>query len=468
MRLWPARRKDVAPLEERLSLQEWADYFKFGGLAYTLGYQQTLQGDKETIGAGFGGYVAGAFQQSSVVFACILVRQLLFSEARFQFQQLRNGRPGDLFGTGALEPLENPWPGGTTGDLLSRMLQDADLAGNAFVARRPGGRLVRLRPDWTTIALGSALGTKEGAAGDPDAVVIGYVYQPGGPSSGEEPVLFEPDEVAHFKYVPDPSFQHRGMSWITPVLNEVMADKAATSHKLTFFENGATPNLIVSLPETVKEAAFAKWAQLIRETHEGVDNAYKTLMLGSGAQAQVVGADMRQLDFKRTQGAGETRIAAAAGVPPIIVGLSEGLEASTYSNYGQARRRFADGTMRPLWRQAAAALSAIIPVPSGARLWYDARDIAFLQEDVKDAADIMSTKAQGMRQLIDAGYVPDTVTAAFEADDFSLLKHSDLFSVQLQPPGTATPAANGSAPKTPQEAASALIAAASRRRHLEE
>jgi phage portal protein BeeE len=56
-----------------------------------------------------------------------------------------------------------------------------------------------------------------------------------------------------------------------------------------------------------------------------------------------------------TQGAGETRIAAAAGVPPVIVGLSEGLQAATYSNYSQARRRFADGTMRPLWRNAAVA-----------------------------------------------------------------------------------------------------------------
>jgi hypothetical protein len=60
---------------------------------------------------------------------------------------------------------------------------------------------------------------------------------------------------------------------------------------------------------------------------------------------------MKQIDFKVTQGHGETRIAAAAGVPPIIVGLSEGLEAATYSNYGQARRRFADVTMRPLWRE---------------------------------------------------------------------------------------------------------------------
>ena len=63
--------------------------------------------------------------------------------------------------------------------------------------------------------------------------------------------------------------------------------------------------------------------------HEGLWNAYKTLYLGGGADAKIIGSNMQQLDFKTVQGHGETRIAAAAGVPPIIVGLSEGLEAAT-------------------------------------------------------------------------------------------------------------------------------------------
>jgi hypothetical protein len=42
-----------------------------------------------------------------------------FSEARFQFQRLTNGQPGDLFGNPALTPIERPWPGGTTADLLA-------------------------------------------------------------------------------------------------------------------------------------------------------------------------------------------------------------------------------------------------------------------------------------------------------------------------------------------------------------
>ena len=95
----------------------------------------------------------------------------------------------------------------------------------------------------------------------------------------------------------------------------------------------------------------------------------------------------------------------------MIVGLSEGLQAATYSNYGQARRRFADLTMRPLWRNAAGSLEWIINTPQvnagRAELWYDERDIAFLQEDRKDLAEIQTANASAMRQLIDGGFEPD-------------------------------------------------------------
>jgi phage portal protein BeeE len=166
-------------------------------------------------------------------------------------------------------------------------------------------------------------------------------------------------------------------------------------------------------------------------------NAYKTLHLYPGADATVVGSDLRSVDFRQVQGAGETRIAAAAGVPPVIVGLSEGLQAATYSNYAQARRRFADGTIHPLWQNAAGSLEALATSPGDdVRLWYDASDVPFLREDEKDAAEIASTQANTINSLVTAGYTPTSAVAALEASDWRLLEHSGLYSVQLQPAGT--------------------------------
>jgi len=779
------RKRSGMKADSNLSFDDWMAYFNFNGLSY--GYSElggTLGGNREEIASNFVGVAQGAYRSNGVVFACMLVRQMLFSEARLQYRQLRKGRPGDLFGTNELGLLERPWKNGTTGDLLSRMIQDADLAGNHFSTVRGTGtnrHIRRMRPDWVTIVMGSPNDPAVTSA-DLDAELLGYVYHP--PTG--DPITLLPEEVCHFAPIPDPLASYRGMSWLTPLIREIMSDGAMTTHKLKYFENGApqpldaavltrsgwstmgdievgdevigrdgtahdvlavypqgeqdiyrvtfsdgastectqnhlwsvanfrdrqvgrrqtlalgeivrkglryasgplkwavpfvepidfgepedlpldpylmglllgdgsfcqrpvtltvgnenvpetrelvtaavpdgvgwstwpksgceewlfngghryrpnviaqalteldlrgvrgpdkwipevylrasiqdrlsllqglidsdghcekqgqvrftnsserlcnglmdlvgslggraacspnaargtftvritrlpawmvpcrlerkarryrrdmgrqvrhrfiekvefvgrkqaqcihlagdenlyvtddyivthnTPNLVVSLDPAIKREAFEQWIELFEENHTGVMNAYKTLYLGAGADAKIVGNDLKQIDFKVVQGATETRIAAAAGVPPVIVGLSEGLAAATYANYGQARRRLTDGTMRPLWRNAAGSLQTLVPRLTNAELWYDSRDIAFLQEDQKDDAAIKQLQASTIRSLIDAGYKPDSVVAAVSSGDFNLLVHTGLYSVQLQPPGT-TFAASGS------------------------
>ncbi|HUR74442.1 MAG TPA: phage portal protein [Sporichthya sp.] len=370
----------------------------------------------------------------------------IFSEARFQFRRIRGGRPGDLFGTAALAPLERPWTGATTGDLLARMIQDADLAGNSITVRRQDGSLRRLRPDWVTIVSASKSEPElPGAA--LDAEVIGYFYSP--PSGGKDTLLL-PGEVAHFAPIPDPECNWRGMSWLTPVLREISGDAAASVHKLKFFENAATPQIAVRLDSSVTPDIFKRFKAMMDEGHAGVDNAYKTLYLGGAADVTPLTMDLRQLDFKATQGAGESRLAAAAGVPAAIVGFSEGLAGSSLNagNYGMARRRLADGTMRPLWRNVAGSLASIIEVPPEAELWIDDRDIAFLREDKRDAAEIFQAQATTVANLVREGFEYESAKAATAAQDVSLLVHTGLVSVQLQPPGT-TAAPAGPAPSGP-------------------
>jgi phage portal protein BeeE len=437
MRFW---RRRSAPYP--VSLQQWVEQFSYGGNAYSFAPQMSMPSEQqEPPERTFDGYVRAAYQQNGVIFACMLVRLLLFSEARFQYRRLRSGRPGELFGDQELGPLEKPWPGGTTGDLLARIEQDSSLAGNAYVVRR-GDVLRRLRPDW----VGIVTGTPAGGIEHLDVDVVGYMYYPYGPNSREEPVTLLPEQVAHYAPIPDPAARFRGMSWLTPVILELMADTAATTHKLKFFEHAATPNFVLKYDPSLTDAQFSNAVRSFNEkfgeeSGSAYLNAYKTLHVRGGADPVPVGTDLRQLDFKATQGAGETRIAAAAGVPPVIVGLSEGLQSATYSNYGQARRRFADGTMRPLWRNVAGSLAVLINVPAGAELWYDDRDIPFLQEDQRDAAEVLQLQATAMKTLVDGGWIPDDIVDAVVAGDLARLKgsHTGMNSVQLQPPGTAAP-----------------------------
>jgi hypothetical protein len=415
-----------------------------------LGYR-TSYGDQpaEPIGETFVDYIHNAYKTNGVVYACQMVRTRVFAEARFQFQQMRGGRPGELFGTEALGILERPWTGGTTGDLLSRMILDADLAGNWF-GTILDGEVVRLRPDWVDIVLEPRLGPNGGVVG---MRRVGYLYYEGGKDNsasglytvaGTHPEPFLVNEVAHFAPSPDPLASYRGMSWLTPVVREIQADSQATRHKLKFFENAASPNLAIRATAPMTPDQFQEWVDMTDAAHKGVDNAYKTLYTAGGADVTVIGKDMRQMDFKVVQGAGETRVANAAGVHPAVVGLSEGMQGSSLNagNFGAAKRATAQITMRPLWRNASGTLEVLVPPLSGsARLWYDDRDIEFLREDEKDAADIRNLDAQTLESLVRAGCSWDAAVDFVNSGEVSRLrgKHSGLYSVQLQPPGTTPP-----------------------------
>lgn len=436
-------------------------------------FETTLGGKPTKIAPDFRAFAKQGMGSNSVVFSCMLVRQFVFQSARFRFQRYRDGKPADLFGSPALEILDRPWTGGSTEDLLAGMIQHADLAGNAFrILETPLSRLggdpsgakeiVTLRPDWVDIVL-EPRWRRSGRAGVPDGILgrrkIGYIYTEGGRESGNDPVVLLPDEVAHFMPIPDPLAPWRGMSWLTPIVRELQNDELMTRHKGKFFENGATPNMIIKHVRGADKNQIIAFNKRLQEEHGGTDNAYKTLNLYPGADATVVGNDMKSIDFKNVQGAGETRIAAAAGTPPVIVGLSEGLAAATYSNYAQARRRFGDGTIHPMWGSVASSLETLVGRPGpDTRLWYDADNIPFLREDEKDSAEIAKTRAETINSLITAGYTPESVVQAVEADDFRLLAHTGMFSVQLQRPGVADGAndpAAGSSDGAPAAAADA-------------
>jgi HK97 family phage portal protein len=395
-----------------------------------------LAGEAPLPGSSFGEF-SQIYKTNGVVSACMAIRQRIFSEVTFRFVQINNGKTGQMFGTPDLGILERPWPNGTTGELAARMIQDVDLAGN-FYAVREGNRLYRRDPSKTSIIL----------SGDPKTDefvdVLGYAYQPDGPKGPLYTYL--PHEVCHWSPEPDPEHPYKGMSWITPILREIRSDNAATDHKAKFYANSATPNMVVTFPQDVMtQDQFDKFKAKMEAEYAGARGAGKTMYLAPGADVEVVGKDFAQMDFSNTQGRDETRIASRAGVPAVIVGLKESLAGSSLNqgNYAAARRSFADGTMRPLYRSAAAALETLVPAPQGkgaSKLWYDDAHVAFFREDRADAATIQQTQATTIKTLVDAGFEWASVIAALEAEDRTLLKHTGMYSVQLHPPGTTPPA----------------------------
>ena len=386
----------------------------------------------ESIGNDFHTYAEAGYKGNGVVFAVANQRLMLVSQAEFKWQDLASRR---LYGTPDLMLLEQPWPNGTAGDLLARMVQDVDLAGNAYV-HRVGDRLERLRPDLVDIV---AAETEDGVT-----EVVGFAYWPSG--RGGDPELLDVDNVAHWAPIPDPLAAFRGMSWLTPVVREIDADGSMTDHRLAFFRNAATPNMLVRVPGKLDQDGVERLSAQVQARHGGAMNAWRTMVIDDGADVTMIGSTFDKMAFTAVQAAGEVRVAIAAGVPPQVVGLQAGLDAQTFANYDQAFKAFARITGMFLWQSAVAALAKLVDTPEGARLWFDTGHIPALQEAETERAAAQQTAASAISTLIQAGYKPDVAVSAVVAGDTSLLVggHTGLVSVQMQAPGSTPNAPGGS------------------------
>jgi len=399
--------------------------------------------DREQILPGFEQYAANAFAGNSIIYSLISRRISLFSEAVFKYRALNDKH---LFGDQSLAKLENPWPNGSTGELLARMEQDVSLAGNAYI-RDAGSRLERLRPDWVSIISH----VTEDDEGRMVREVIGYLFEPfGDPDRRNEVYLV--DEVVHWSPMPDPLANFRGMSWITPVIRDINADVAMTAHREAFFRNAATPNVIIKYQQKLAPTQRDQVRDAIAARHAGSKNAFGTMVLDQGADLTVVGDRMQGSAFSDLQSAGEVRLAAAAGVPAIVAGLMEGRQNGAPGEYSDSVRGFVDLTIRPNWRSACSALQKFTSPPPGTQLWFDTSDITALQPGQKDAAGTMQVQAATANTLIMGGWTPESIIPAVTAGDMTLLKHSGLASVQMQ-------ALDGSKPITDDKILPALDAA---------
>jgi phage portal protein BeeE len=408
----------------------WPDYLRLWEQFGYNGVQYVVPGGN------IGELTAMQAQRNPIVWACVTFRVLVFSEIRFLFQGWNAGKLGPKYGNADLGLLNTPWPQASTVDLLGRMEVDASMYGNSYWVKN-AGQLVRLNPNRVTIATTDAI---DPITGNPFGKrLIGYFLQD---EKGHIAATFLPDEICHYKPYPDPANEFRGASWLNALLPDVIADLDLTDYKHAFLQNAATPNLAVVFPPEIKREAFDKFRDKMESAHTGPQSGFKTLYLGGGVDVKTVGSNFNDLAMQAVQSAGEVRIAAAAGVPPGLLGLAEALKGSTLNsgNYAATRRRFSDATLRPLWRSACSALSTIVKVPDGSRLWFDDSDVMFLQEDVTDTAAIRGENAKTVLTLIQAGYEPESVVEAVETGDFTVLKHTGLVSVQLQKAGPAVPA----------------------------
>lgn len=413
----------------------WPQIFFDGHRQYSTAFPSgSLPGAKaEHIGHSFEDIVSRVRDNNGVVAAAVEARALLVSQLRFAWRDESTGR---VFGSGDLAPLERPGVEDRP-TLLYRAEEDACWAGNVYI-RRIGNRLFRLRPDWVDLIIGSNESPSDVAAGA-DAEVIGYRYWPNGDRDRGTPIGLSKMEVAHFAPSPHPLRRFVGQSWVTSILRDVISDGQASEHIQNYFEHAATANMVVKAPDGTTMDQFREWVDMFEDAHAGVANAWSNIYVAAGTDVNVVGSDLAALDLKSLTGAFEARVSVRSRVHSAILGTREGMAGSALNagNYAQIRRLWADTWFTPYADRWCAALEQIVPAPrSFVELTYKRDRVLFLQEDAADTANIQATRATAARQLVDAGFTPESIVEALDTDDFTKLKHTGLAPVQVQPVGT--------------------------------
>jgi hypothetical protein len=359
------------------------------------------------------------YGSNPVVFAAILLRMMLFSEATFQWQAKDDKH---LFGNTDLAILEEPWPDGTTGELLVRMEQDVSLVGTAYIWKVPDeDMLVRLRPDWTTII--SELVNVPG--GGQYRRRLGYWVEPPKTILDQGKGQFYPvDEVAAWAPIPDPQASFRGMSWLTPAYRDVKGDDGMTTYKIKYLDNAASPNMLIKYAQKLQPGTVDAVRERMQARYAGPDNAFKTLVLDQGADATVIGNSLQQMDFSGVAAAGEQRILADGMVPGVLVGLEPLRGAGR--GYQESMQKFANIWARPQWRSVCGALSKLVNVPAGNRLWFDASDISALQDGEMEKGQTALVKAQALLALSQANYTHESAVAYVDSLDPTMLKENPV------------------------------------------
>jgi hypothetical protein len=394
----------------------------------------TFNGNQYGVGVSGGAANAGLMWTCAPVFSALDRRISVMSEARPTFQRFKKGRPDAFYSTPALDTLKTPWGGGSFRHLVAACEVDAASAGNSYWVRI-GRELVRLEPDWVTIVT-EAVVLNDFEVGHR---LLGYAVQ----RPGHKATYLDPSEVAHYRPGAPTGQPFRGSSWVAAIATDASSDVELTRYKSNFLRNGAMPSIAVTYDPQITQAQLEAFVPVFAAKFTGSLNAGKVMHMLGGRDVKTVGATLDQLAFKAVQGAGETRVAAAAGVPSTVAMFSEGMQGSSLNagNYGASRRLFGDIKIRPLLGSLLDAFSSLVPPPAGSRLWYDESGVSFFQEDVTDEANIRLLKAQMIRSLIEAGYDADAAVAAATTGDFDGLigEHSGLTSVQLQPPTDGDP-----------------------------
>ncbi|MFT3809270.1 MAG: phage portal protein [Micropepsaceae bacterium] len=339
----------------------------------------------------YGAFAREGFQKNPVVHRA--VRMIAEGAASVPF--LAFDGDAEAEGHKLTRLLQRPNAMQTGADLMEAAYASLMIAGNAYVeAVRDADGAVRelyvLRADRVKVL--------PGADGWPEA----YLYAAGG-----REVRLARADVMHLKLF-HPADDHYGLSPLEAAAEAVDLHNQMAAWNKALLDNAARPSgaLVYRGHDGVlSDDQFQRLKDELDHQRSGPRGAGRPLVLEGGLEWTPMSLTPHEMDFDAGRNAAARDIAMAFGVPPMLLGIPGD---ATYANYEAATLAFWRGTVLPLVRRMAAALTAFIAdeFGEGLRLEGDADAIPALAPERAalwarlDAAGFLTTD----EKRIAAGY----------------------------------------------------------------
>lgn len=277
------------------------------------------------------------------------------------------------------------------------------------------------------------------------AVFIGwYEYRP-----GDGNVYFlRPEDVVHFRDGIDPANTRLGLSKLASLFREIFTDDEAANFTAVLLRNLGVPGVILSPsnttssfatigdPEKVKQAFMEKF---------GGDKRGEPMVMTGPTDIKVLSFSPQEMDLKALRRIPEERISGVLGIAAVVAGLGAGLDRSTFTNYGEARKAAYEESVIPEHKICAAELLVqLLPEWADTErttyvIEFDVTHVRALQEAIADVwrrAESAATK--GLIWRSDFKRLVGLVPAADGSDDVCIFPNNYTISDGLaggNPPG---------------------------------
>lgn len=291
-------------------------------------------------------YVTEGWMKSPVVFACVLALADAVTTAPIVVtEDTGDGQHEPVAEHPLLDLIQRPNPSMDGSEFFQAVTVIAALSGFCVIEKERSrlGEVVNLWPlrsDWVRPI-------------PRDQSAPAWEYRVPGRRT---PFILEPEDVIVHTHAPDPNMGYTGTAPMAVAFRELGVENAMTDFLKAFFDGGAVPQYGI-IPRTqiknqeMADAFLEKVRGKFRETNGG------PMLLTGVEDIKRIGFNFDELAYPQLRNLSEISICSAFRVPPVLVGIQAGLDASTYSNYESSFSYFFRTTVTSMWRRLDGALT---------------------------------------------------------------------------------------------------------------